>query len=63
LSVILTDDEQDAIAIANDTTYGLNASAFTNDVERARSSAATALRHRWSQFFPHRFHLAFGGFK
>ena len=39
LSVIPAIDEQDAIRIANDTIYGLNASVFTNDVERARDVA------------------------
>jgi aldehyde dehydrogenase (NAD+) len=39
LSVIPAQDEQDAIAIANDTIYGLNASVFTNDVDRARQVA------------------------
>jgi acyl-CoA reductase-like NAD-dependent aldehyde dehydrogenase len=41
LSVIPAEDEQDAIAIANDTIYGLNASVFTNDVNRARRSPAS----------------------
>lgn len=35
LSVIPAADERDAVAIANDSIYGLNASVFTNDVERA----------------------------
>ncbi|MEW2491303.1 aldehyde dehydrogenase [Streptomyces sp. NPDC048411] len=35
LSVIPAADEHDAVAIANDTVYGLNASVFTHDVERA----------------------------
>jgi len=39
LSVIPAQNEQHAIAIANDTIYGLNASVFTNDVERARDVA------------------------
>jgi aldehyde dehydrogenase (NAD+) len=36
LSVIPAQDEEDAVRIANDTIYGLNASVFTNDVNRAR---------------------------
>ena len=39
LSVIAADDEQHAIAIANDTIYGLNASVFTNDVDRAHATS------------------------
>jgi aldehyde dehydrogenase (NAD+) len=39
LSVIPANDEADAIRIANDTIYGLNASVFTPDVDRARSVA------------------------
>jgi aldehyde dehydrogenase (NAD+) len=35
LSVIPADDEEDAIRIANDTIYGLNASVFTDDEHRA----------------------------
>ena len=37
--MIPADDEQDAVRIANDTIYGLNASVFTNDVDRAREVA------------------------
>ena len=36
LSVIPAADEDDAVRIANDTIYGLNASVFTSDVNRAR---------------------------
>ena len=39
LSVIPADDEEQAVAIANDTIYGLNASVYTNDVNRARDVA------------------------
>jgi aldehyde dehydrogenase (NAD+) len=39
LSVIPSDDEASALRIANDTIYGLNASVFTNDAERALSFA------------------------
>jgi aldehyde dehydrogenase (NAD+) len=39
LCVIPADDEQHAVTIANDTIYGLNASVFTPDVERARHVA------------------------
>jgi acyl-CoA reductase-like NAD-dependent aldehyde dehydrogenase len=64
LSVIPADSEAHAIEIANDTIYGLNASVFTNDVDRAYS-AARQLRvgnvgHnalRWDQ------NIVFGGFK
>src|SRR6202042_223126 len=34
LTVIPADDERHAVAIANDTFYGLNASVFTDDVNR-----------------------------
>jgi acyl-CoA reductase-like NAD-dependent aldehyde dehydrogenase len=64
LSVIPSGGEDDAIRIANDTIYGLNASVFTNDVERAKQVAGqlrsgtvghNALRTD--------FGVAFGGFK
>jgi acyl-CoA reductase-like NAD-dependent aldehyde dehydrogenase len=35
LAVIPADSDEQAVEIANDTIYGLNASVFTNDVERA----------------------------
>jgi acyl-CoA reductase-like NAD-dependent aldehyde dehydrogenase len=40
LSVIPAADEDDAVRIANETIYGLNAAVFTKDVDRARSVAA-----------------------
>jgi aldehyde dehydrogenase (NAD+) len=64
LSVIPAQDEQDAIAIANDTIYGLNASVFTNDVNRARQVAGQlrsgTVGHN---AFRTDFGVAFGGFK
>jgi aldehyde dehydrogenase (NAD+) len=64
LSVIPAQNEQDAIAIANDTIYGLNASVFTNDVERARE-VARQLRSGTvgHNAFRTDFGIAFGGFK
>jgi aldehyde dehydrogenase (NAD+) len=64
LSVIAADDEQDAVQIANDTIYGLNASVFTNDVDRARA-VARELRSGTvgHNAFRTDFGMAFGGFK
>jgi acyl-CoA reductase-like NAD-dependent aldehyde dehydrogenase len=64
LSVIPADSEAHAIEIANDTIYGLNASVFTNDIDRAYA-AGRELRTgnvghnalRWDQ------NIVFGGFK
>ncbi|MBW0102747.1 aldehyde dehydrogenase [Pseudonocardia sp. KRD291] len=64
LSVIAADDEADAVRVANDTIYGLNASVFTPDVERAR---AVARRLRSGTVghnaFRTDFGVGFGGFK
>ena len=64
LSVIPADNEQQAIQIANDTIYGLNASVFTNDVDRARD-VARQLRSGTvgHNAFRTDFGIAFGGFK
>lgn len=64
LSVVPARDEQHAVEIANDTIYGLNASVFTPDVDRARDVARrlrsgtvghNAVRTDWR--------IAVGGFK
>jgi acyl-CoA reductase-like NAD-dependent aldehyde dehydrogenase len=64
LTVIPAADEQDAVRIANDTIYGLNASVFTNDVDRARQVAGQlrsgTVGHN---AFRTDFGMAFGGFK
>jgi betaine-aldehyde dehydrogenase len=64
LSVIAADDERQAVQIANDTIYGLNASVFTNDMDRAYSVArqlrAGSVGHNASRTD---FGIAFGGFK
>ncbi|MGH3556552.1 MAG: aldehyde dehydrogenase [Mycobacterium sp.] len=64
LSVIPVRDEQQAIAVANDTIYGLNASVFTDDVDRARAVAGQlrsgTVGHN---AFRTDFGIAFGGFK
>jgi acyl-CoA reductase-like NAD-dependent aldehyde dehydrogenase len=64
LSVIPADNEQHAIAIANDTIYGLNASVFTDDVNRARQVArqlrSGTVGHNASRTD---FGVSFGGFK
>ena len=64
LSVVSARDEQDAIRLANDTIYGLNASVFTDDVNRARD-VARQLRSGTvgHNHFRTDFGIAFGGFK
>jgi aldehyde dehydrogenase (NAD+) len=64
LSVIPAQNEAHAVDIANDTIYGLNASVFTNDVERAYA-AARRLRSGsvGHNAFRNEQSLAFGGFK
>jgi len=64
LSVIPADSEEQAIEIANDTIYGLNASVFTDDPERAYAVArrirAGTVGHN---AFKTDFSISFGGFK
>jgi acyl-CoA reductase-like NAD-dependent aldehyde dehydrogenase len=64
LTVIPAADEADAVRLANDTIFGLNASVFTDDVERARAVAG-ALRSGTvgHNAFRTDFGIAFGGFK
>jgi len=64
LSVIPAADEDDAVRIANDTVYGLNASVFTNDVNRARQ-VASRLRSGTVGHNAMRtdFGVSFGGYK
>ena len=64
LSVIPSENEQDSVRLANDTIYGLNASVFTSDVDRARDVAGqlrsgTVGHNAWRSDFG----IAFGGFK
>jgi acyl-CoA reductase-like NAD-dependent aldehyde dehydrogenase len=64
LSVIPAKDEDEAVLIANDTIYGLNASVFTNDPDRAlaiaRQLRSGTVGHN---AFRADFGIAFGGFK
>src|SRR5689334_10617601 len=64
LSVIPADDEKQAVEIANDTIYGLNASVFTNDIDRAyavgRKSRSGTVGHNSVRYD---FGIGFGGFK
>jgi aldehyde dehydrogenase (NAD+) len=64
LTVIAADDEADAVRIANDTIYGLNASVFTADVDRARDVAGQlrcgTIGHNAFRIDAE---IAFGGFK
>lgn len=64
VSVIAADDENHAVDIANDTVYGLNASVFTDDIERAwtvsRQLRSGTVGHN---SFKTDFGIAFGGFK
>jgi len=64
LSVIPAENEDDALRIANDTIYGLNASVFTTDADKAyavaRQLRSGTVGHN---SFRTDFNIAFGGFK
>jgi betaine-aldehyde dehydrogenase len=64
LVVVAADSEEQAIRIANDSPYGLNATVFTNDVDRAyavaRSLRSGTVGHNALRLD---FSIAFGGFK
>lgn len=64
IAVIAAADEKHAVALANDSIYGLNASVFTDDLERA-VQAASELRCGTvgHNAFRTDFGIAFGGFK
>ncbi|GEC28863.1 MULTISPECIES: aldehyde dehydrogenase [Pseudonocardia] len=64
LTVIPAKDEQDAVRIANDSIYGLNASVFTPDADRARA-VGVQLRSGTVGHNDNRadFGIGFGGFK
>lgn len=64
LSVIAVDNEQEAVRVANDTIYGLNASVFTEDLTRARE-VASQIRSGTVAHNEYRtdFGISFGGFK
>jgi aldehyde dehydrogenase (NAD+) len=64
LCVIPADDEEQAIEIANDTIYGLNAAVFTNDADRAYAVARRLRCGTVGHNAVRREHrLPFGGFK
>jgi acyl-CoA reductase-like NAD-dependent aldehyde dehydrogenase len=64
LSVIPADDEEHAIELANETVFGLNATVFTNDADRAyevaRRIRAGTVGHNGYRTDPR---MGFGGFK
>jgi aldehyde dehydrogenase (NAD+) len=64
LGVIPAEHEEQAIEIANDTIYGLNAAVYTTDVDHARQVASRIRSGTVGQNgFKTDFSIAFGGFK
>jgi aldehyde dehydrogenase (NAD+) len=64
VAIVPAEDEDHAVAIANDTVFGLNSAVFTNDVDRAyevgRQMRAGTVGHNG---FKIDFGIGFGGFK
>ena len=64
ISVIPADNEEQAVKIANDSIYGLNAAVFTNDTDQAyavmRELRAGTVGHNGVRGD---FSIGFGGFK
>jgi betaine-aldehyde dehydrogenase len=64
LSVIPARDETEAVRLANDTAYGLNATVFTHDAERAYAVARTLRSGTVGHNAPRvDLSIGFGGFK
>jgi aldehyde dehydrogenase (NAD+) len=64
LAVIPADDDEQAVDIANDTIYGLNASVFTSDLDRAYAVARRIRSGTVGQnMMRNEGSIAFGGFK
>lgn len=65
VTVLAFDDEHDAIALANDTTYGLSGSIWTDDLSRALrvSRAVEAGNLSVNSHSSVRYNTPFGGFK
>ena len=64
IAVIAAADEEDAIRIANDSVFGLNASVFTHDADRAREVSRRLRAGTVGQNGNRAdFGIGFGGFK
>ncbi|MGO9151778.1 aldehyde dehydrogenase family protein [Mycobacterium sp.] len=65
VTVLAFDDEADAVALANDTAYGLSGSIWTDDLSRALrvSRAVEAGNLSVNSHSSVRYHTPFGGFK